>query len=679
MSAYLLLPILQAVFSFGLAAVVAVNRNRQPQVSGLYLLVLGSLGIWGFLIYLMRSSPDTASALLWERLLMPVILLVAASFYHFSLRYTANRKRHWLIPLLYSLTVLSLPLAFTDLFVRDMQLLSYGYAPVMGPLMPASLVLVQVLSFLALMNFYRYRRNSPDPIERSRILYIMAGIIILDVGGLFDILPVFNLPLYPGFVIGSIVFAGLTTVSILKYNLFNIHFVLRRSAVYALTAAALLLISFISFLLISGDNIFSRWYHVVILVAEIMALPIIWTFFDRLVNRLYYRDRYSYIEALKLLGQKAYSVTEEALGEQIVRLLARALHVPRAYLLLPDSNGQNLVMGFSTNGAHAGAVMFDIQSPLMKTLAARGRPTSRYELELLPQFMGRERAVINLLETDLAVPGLMSTGQFASLILLGPKKDRKPYSEEEKKIVQSFLTQITVKLENIRLYAEANKMRLQLQQLSYRLVQAQEEERREIARELHDEIAQSLIMTKMLVDGVLKTPRGDPRLAEAQSTLNEVIAQVREMSLNLRPGVLDDLGLYPAVEWLIDRFSQRTGIHVDFRYNVTDHVRDGNLKTAVYRIIQESLNNIAKHAQTAEAGVSVARKNGSLHIEISDSGRGFDPSGISRKSIGLASMRERIGILGGTLRIESAPGTGTWIIADIPLTEEGQTVGERLS
>lgn len=673
MSAYYILPIIQSVMSFSLALMVAVKGRRQSFVNRLFISLLCSLGLWGMIIFAMRSSPDTAHALLWERVLIPVILIIPTVFYHFSVKYTGSRVPAWLIPGLYVLMVLSVPLAFTNLFVRGMQLLNYGYAPVMGPLMPLSLLLIQALSVLALLSFSRIVRTSPDSTERSRAVYIMLGIIILDIGAIFDILPVFGLPLYPGLIIGSITFSILTTVAILKHNLLDIHIVLRKGAVYLLTAGSFLMLSLIIFALIIEENIlFSQWSHIVILAGEVLILPFIWTFFQRAVDRIYFRDRYSYLKALDILSRKSHSITDEALGQKVVRLVAQAMRVSSAYLLLPDSSQENIALGFTNNGLPLQDISLDPQSPLMKWLVQSGKPVSRHELELMPQFVGRERAILTSLKTEIMIPGKTPTGRFAGLILLGEKLNHRPYTGEEKQIIQTFVDQIATKLENVRLYGEAMKMRQELQNLSCRLVQVQEEERREIARELHDEIGQSLVMTKMLIDGAMKSSSVvEEKLVQAQSTVKEVIAQVREMSLNLRPSTLDDLGLFPALEWFVERYSQRTGIRLDFKYEAHGFNFDGNLRTVTYRIIQESLNNIAKHAQTNEARISIAVKDGNLHIEIADNGVGFDPSRISKNSIGLMGMRERVSSLGGRMKVDSAPGSGAWIGIDIPLIERG--------
>jgi len=211
-----------------------------------------------------------------------------------------------------------------------------------------------------------------------------------------------------------------------------------------------------------------------------------------------------------------------------------------------------------------------------------------------------------------------------------------------------------------------------LQALSRQLVRVQDEERRNLARELHDEIGQSLTGLKMMVDMALRSPAmAEANLRQVQSLLNELIGKVRSLSLDLRPAMLDDLGLLPALLWLVDRFMLQTQIQVNFRHQGLDGRRFATeIETAAYRIVQEALTNVARHAETDYAFVEVVAEGGLLHVEVRDHGRGFDPAGIltAGYAAGLSGLRERADLLGGRLVIESAPGQGTRVLADLPTT-----------
>ena len=211
-----------------------------------------------------------------------------------------------------------------------------------------------------------------------------------------------------------------------------------------------------------------------------------------------------------------------------------------------------------------------------------------------------------------------------------------------------------------------------LQSLSRQLVRVQEAERRSLARELHDEIGQSLTGLKILIDMSLKSPAvAQANLPSALSLLNELIGKVRALSLDLRPGLLDDLGLLPALLWLFDRYTQQTNVQLSFHHvGLEDRRFASEIETAAYRIVQEALTNVARHAQTDHAAVQVRVAETALYVEVRDQGRGFDVAAAlsAGYAAGLSGLRERTELLSGRLVIESAPGVGTRVAAELPIT-----------
>jgi len=213
----------------------------------------------------------------------------------------------------------------------------------------------------------------------------------------------------------------------------------------------------------------------------------------------------------------------------------------------------------------------------------------------------------------------------------------------------------------------------QLQTLSRRLVEVQEEERRLIGRELHDEIGQALTALKIILE---MAPRLPPEIAsakfqQAQSLLGELIDRVSRLTLDLRPPMLDDLGLLPALLWHFESFTRQTDIRVDFKHSGVEGKRFAReIETAGYRIVQESLTNIARHAVVKQASVRLTVDRGMMKIGITDRGDGFDVERALAAGGGLSGMRERLRLLGGGFTVESAPGKGTRLEAKIPLKEE---------
>jgi PAS domain S-box-containing protein len=218
----------------------------------------------------------------------------------------------------------------------------------------------------------------------------------------------------------------------------------------------------------------------------------------------------------------------------------------------------------------------------------------------------------------------------------------------------------------------------ELRALSRRLVEIQENERRAIARELHDEIGQSLTALKMLLAQVGRQLSTSDLgvLNEAKNVVTDLMRQVREMSLNLRPSMLDDLGLLPTLIWHFEKFTTQTGIKIKFEHSGLQVYLPPAVNTSAYRVIQEALTNIARYADVKEASVNVWTQNGTLYIRVEDKGRGFSiPELNVNRSTGISGMRERINLLHGKLEIEATPGQGTSIFVELPMTVEGSMAG----
>lgn len=211
----------------------------------------------------------------------------------------------------------------------------------------------------------------------------------------------------------------------------------------------------------------------------------------------------------------------------------------------------------------------------------------------------------------------------------------------------------------------------ELRALSNRLVDTQETERRNIARELHDQIGQSLTVLKLILGQAarLAPAEGVQILNEAQVLVSELIQQIREMSLRLRPSMLDDLGLLPTLLWHFERFTSQTGIRINFDHSGLEDSLSPDVNTAVYRIVQEALTNAARYAGVDEVDMEIQVDNGNLLLAIEDRGCGFNPAKLAANtSTGLSGMRERAHLLGGKLNIETNPGEGTRLSATLPLS-----------
>jgi signal transduction histidine kinase len=220
---------------------------------------------------------------------------------------------------------------------------------------------------------------------------------------------------------------------------------------------------------------------------------------------------------------------------------------------------------------------------------------------------------------------------------------------------------------------ELSGARQRLRELSERLITAQEQERRHLARELHDQTGQSLTAIRLhVMDVVRGSPGAVARLNDCLGVVDGTIAQIRGMALNLRPTMLDDLGLVDALEWVLGQQARAAGWVTSFEPEEPDCELGPDVQTACFRIAQEALTNAARHARASHVQLALRQADGWLELTLADDGEGFDLAhsqtpGERRKHFGLVSMSERASLLGGRLDIHTAPGAGTRIVARFPL------------
>jgi len=261
--------------------------------------------------------------------------------------------------------------------------------------------------------------------------------------------------------------------------------------------------------------------------------------------------------------------------------------------------------------------------------------------------------------TGLFVP-LVAGGRPIGVIAAHDKEGRDPrFSDDDLRLAETFAVRAAVAVDlSTRVASDALR----------RVVEAQELERRRLARELHDQTGQELTSVLLGLKAV-EEAKSDTERAEALAAVREQVVEtlhdVRRLAVELRPKALDDFGLVPALELLRDTFAGQTGMRVDLESQIRERLAT-NVETALYRIIQEALTNIVKHAQASAVSIVLARSGGGITAVIEDDGRGFTPDG-GGEGLGLLGMGERLALLGGKLKVESSPGAGTTIVAEVPL------------
>jgi PAS domain S-box-containing protein len=240
------------------------------------------------------------------------------------------------------------------------------------------------------------------------------------------------------------------------------------------------------------------------------------------------------------------------------------------------------------------------------------------------------------------------------------------------KVIQCNIRDITKRKQA---EGKLKESRQRLQTLSRRLVKIQENERRYLARELHDEIGQALTVIEMNLQALLESPGAGAlarRLKASLTVVEHVQEQVHDISLNLRPSMLDDLGLEPALRWLVKRQAALAGLQAEVRVDPLEQRLDPMIETECFRVAQEALTNVVKHAKAHTVNVELSQNEEQLHLSVRDDGVGFDLARLREQavrgaSLGLLSMEERATLAGGGLQYHSTPGQGTEVHAWFPL------------
>ena len=235
------------------------------------------------------------------------------------------------------------------------------------------------------------------------------------------------------------------------------------------------------------------------------------------------------------------------------------------------------------------------------------------------------------------------------------------FSHDDFRLAEAFATRAAVAVElSHRVARDAVR----------RVVEAQELERTRLARELHDETGQALTSILLGLKPLEEALAGHPAraaLAELREHVVSALQDVRRLAVELRPAVLGDYGLVPAIERLVDAFAEQD-VRVDFHSALGETRLPSDVETALYRVVQESLTNIVKHANAKHISVSLARRESGVAAVIEDDGAGFDQRAVREGGVGLLGMRERLALLDGRLEIESRPGAGTTVVAEVPLS-----------
>lgn len=695
MTAYVLLPLVQTLFCLVLIAVVLKGR-LQSFIHRLFSIFLLALAIWGIVIFSMRASPDIEYAYSWEKWLVPVGGFISVLFYHFSARYTATEIKSWLLPVFYLICLLSIPLAQIGLVFSGMQIKPYGYAPILGPVMPFWFLFSYVVLLMALLNFVRTYRTSSQIEQRNRILYIIIGAIFAMVGGTFDILPVLGLPLYPGAIFGNIIFCLLASVALVKYHLLDVSIIIRRGTAYFLISAVVaipyvVIIFFVAYVFRPQE--IPLWVYLFLLLILAVVLQPLWALVQRQVDKLFYRGRYDYLKALKQFSLEAQSIdNSKQLNATFVQLVSQAMQTSGCYLLLPSSVTGDFTIE-SSNEPSNPIPKFSLgrDSPLIQYLRRNDGFIRREDLGVIPRLQAlaaQEKVWFQKIKGELYVP-LKCRGKLIGVLILGPKLSHQPYSLEEERLLITIANQMAINLDNAYLYDTEQEKRVQ--------VEALQEQRNEFILAMSHELKTPLTSIKLSSEMLAEEAKLSPESPEgkllknlhlsANSMERRVIdlldfLKLQTSSLEFKPrpedvrAVLKDVMSFLAPLISVKRQTLTAEISPSLPEVVMDRHR-------FEQILLNLLSNANRYTPTGgEIKLRAKVRDNELMIEVDDNGPGipldeqelvFEPyyrvKGQSDHSLGLglSIAKSLVELHGGKIWLDSQPGKGCTFSFTIPL------------
>jgi PAS domain S-box-containing protein len=357
------------------------------------------------------------------------------------------------------------------------------------------------------------------------------------------------------------------------------------------------------------------------------------------------------------------SLEREEIGSRLLQVVRRVSNLTAAVISIPDENGELSIWRSSGLDGLWRQARFAPEA-----LSARREVLESREHRLLRLRRPEDQRGRHLV--SLYLPLLVRDRIVGVLEAYGPEA----LGEEGSETLISLANQAASALENARLYAELTERENQLRRLVGKLITAQEEERRRVAHDVHDGLAQTAAAAHQHLQAFARhnppgSPRGQEELDETLQLVREVVGEARGVIHDLRPTVLDDFGLAAAIRLQVQMLRSE-GLEVGLQEALGDERLPPEVETTLFRVAQEALTNVRKHARAAAVHVVLDRSGRAVRLMVRDEGRGFRPDEATRSNgpgerVGLSGMRERLSLLGGRFELQSEPGSGTTVTAEV--------------
>lgn len=685
MSIYAIIPLVSFIAYFPLIFLIAFRRPL-VRVQNVFILYLLAATIWSFCSFMGHVDLYQGHTHIWVKFIILTLVWMAVTYYHF-VRAFLNKPNGFGVLLGYVfLAILAVLVVFVD-FPKSAEVkggaLHIDYGPYFY-LLPA--FLIPLAGAAAFFLVQRFRRLS-DSLDRNRVVYLLIGLGVVAAGILTNLSS--SLGIYPLDHVANLANAIIISYAILKYQLLDFRIVIRRGLSYSVVTIGLTT-AYLLLLFVIQRSVFNWPSYRSVAVAAGLALLFAIAFqplrnvIQRGVDRLFYRRTYDYRQTLLTFSQRMSNVLNLGeLAENILYPITKALYAKRAYLFLPEAEGGDFVARFvepaAANGSD-GTMRLGRDNPVVTWLSREGRVLYRETIDIAPEFKSlweTEGDDIDALELALFCP-ITRKGNLIGILGLSRKHRSTPYSNEDVDLLATMATEVAIAIENAMMLDNLREQQQRVEQLLAKTVLAQEDERKRISVELHDSVAQWLVgasyrmqACKVLLSGS-DNDQVQSEIAEIEDTIDRSLKEIRRMMAGLHPPALDELGLVHALRQLLEGLKPDS---IAYHFEpIGKPVRlPPSAELAIYRVVQESLNNIRKHSGASAVVLRLRFEPENVSVEIHDNGAGFNysrtrKSAVSVGHMGLVGMEERTTMLGGTLKIKTRQGSGTTIFLTLPVT-----------
>ncbi|MDO8715627.1 MAG: histidine kinase [Dehalococcoidales bacterium] len=689
MTIWALIPLITSLTYIALLVLTLPSAKRR--INRAFAIYLGVAGTWSFTSFMLHLNAFPQQTLFWNELLVGALVGTLITYYYFIRAYT-NKPAGFGSYLGFAFVLIITVLSLRGYIVQRSSVID----GVLDHSLGISLYFLGAISITfigaVIVQLIKKYRSSAEAMERNRTLYLITGWAILVIGAYTNVIPPLDrLPLDH---IGSLANALIIGYAISRYRLLDIKVVLSQGLAYSsltllLTALYIVLLFTLQIFLSDWTNYSSVALAAVFALLVVVLLSPLRNLLQKSIDRLFYRETYDYRQILLSFSHKISNVLDlNELAQSILDPIIKAMHVRQASLLFPEIESREFNTRFAqaTKESPTIRLRLSTDSPIVTWLTSEGKVLRRELIDTIPKLKGLwdwERSSLNTLEIDLLCP-IKSKGNLIGILVLGKKQSEAAYSDEEVDLLMTMANEAAIAVENARILDSLKTQRLQVEQLLAQVVLAQEEERKRISVDLHDSVAQWLVAASYHIQTCRHVLSGNSNgngkaqeeLATMDSTITKSLKELRRVVIGLRPPALDELGLTHALRKSVEDL-QVDGLESSFSEVGSPCRLPSSVEIAAYRVIQEALNNIRKHAGATKVNVRLQFHKEKLLVDISDNGKGFDlsqtlDSAVEVGHVGLVGMKQRAEMLGGDIKIKTGEGGGTSIVLTLPIQQPAE-------